>query len=98
MSISLKKEEVNWLIEALSDFYWNQGGKTWGKNMKRKTHLFMALGWNQRHQYIVTSEEKGKSIKRIFIPKGIEAGGWWQIMKSISELAEVPFVNPFKTN
>lgn len=42
------------------------------------------------------SEEREKSIKRIFIADGFEAGGWWRVMKSIFEIAEVLVVNPFK--
>lgn len=31
VSISLEKETA-WLIDAFEDFYWKNGGKTWGKH------------------------------------------------------------------
>lgn len=69
----------------------------WGKCRNGRYHsLSLALGWNKRGRFLVMSEMWGKRHRRNFIPEGIEVGGWWRIMKSIFELAEVPIVNPFK--
>lgn len=51
---------------------------------------------NRRGRALVLSDEREKSTRRIFIPDGYEAGGWWRFMKAISELSEIPLVNPFK--
>lgn len=97
MSIGFNKSEVKWVVEAFSDFFWLKGGTTWGKKLLGGTrHLFVVRGWNKRGRYLVMMEERGKSLKRIFNPEGERAGGWWCMMKSIFELAEVPLVNLFK--
>lgn len=38
VSISLVKEDVAWLVEALKDFYWRKGGKYWGNNKMGRNH------------------------------------------------------------
>lgn len=57
-SISLDKNEVGWLLDALEDFYWRKGGIPSAKHF---------LGWNKRGMYMVLSELWGREAKRIFI-------------------------------
>lgn len=77
ISIALNESEVKWLVEALNDFYWLKGGATWAKKLIGDTRkLFIVLCWNRRGRILVLSEENGRSVKRIFIPEGYEAGGW----------------------
>lgn len=95
VSITLSKNEVSWIIDAMRDFYWNKGRNICGKNVKdRHRHLYLVLMWN-RSDVLVLLEEQEKSTKRIFIPDGYGAGGWWRFIKSVFELVEIPLVNTF---
>lgn len=40
------------------------------------------------------TEVRGRNRKKIIIPEGYEAGGWWKLMKTIFELAGIPLSNP----
>lgn len=73
VSISLEKEEVEWLVEVLGDLYCCGGGNTLGKKWPRKMHdLWLAMRWNRSGRYLVLTEEKGNEVKQIFIPDGLK--------------------------
>lgn len=78
MSNSLNKKEVDWIIAALSDFYWNKGGKSWGRKLKDPYHhLFFVMIWNKRGCCLVLSEEKKNLGKESLSPMVMkhEVGG-----------------------
>lgn len=55
-----------------------------GKHTRGKNHkLWMALKCNRNGRYLFLTEERGRVVKGIFIPKGEEAVGWWKVMKSV---------------
>lgn len=81
VSISFWKDEVKWLLGALWNFYWTKGGKAWGWNKGDRNHNFwVALGRNRKGRFLVLIEEKGKAVRQLFIPEGVQAGGWWRMM------------------
>lgn len=45
---------------------------------------------------LVLSEQKDRANKRMFIPEGFQAEGWWRFMKSVFELPETPLAHPDK--
>lgn len=47
VEIILENKDIRWIVEALVDFYWRKGGKSWEKQINGDKHnLFIALGRN----------------------------------------------------
>lgn len=67
---------MEWLCDPLHNFYWTKGKKIRGQSKKGLSYdLWVALGGNRRGRFLVFTEEKGKMVRRIFLPEGMEAGG-----------------------
>lgn len=88
-SIPREKEEFEWLLDSLEDFYWRKGQDFWRRSKVGHGSRFgIVLGWNRRGRFLILSEVRGKYAKQIIIPDGLEEGGWWEIMRFAFELAE----------
>lgn len=55
----------------------------------------MTLGRN-RHGQPLAVTEKGETVRIIFIPEGMDTGGWWRMMIAMLEVAGTKCEAPLK--
>lgn len=93
VSIFLEKGEVEWLLDALKDFYWSNQ-VPWANRMSSRNRVFwISFGRNRRGLYLVLSEVLEKKVNKIFIPEGEQGRGWWIFINMAFELAERKMVH-----
>lgn len=91
-SIFLDKDEYEWFLDTLDEFWWRRDSGRGLNIWRRKTTSYgYLLG---RIEEGISGFNSAMQVKMIFFPDGLQGKGWWKLLDTALELANRPVKNP----